>query len=311
MTTYSINRTRDHNAVAAASNVLAVIVLVGALAGSGFLALRIEPQVSVSTGLSASVQENIEKSASASLFGQFRSSMADFLWLKVDKYTHSGVDLRGLTEEEKQASSVDQVASGDGGKENGNREHRGDETTVVPSADRDWRGIYGHLERAVQPYQDMEHHEHSDSKEALPLFRLMTWSNPHFIPGYTTGAAMIARDRAKLDEAIAFLKEGLTNNPDSIEIPCDLGAMLTTRKRDFAQAMPYLQTAIRNGSRRDISTMTDDEKEAYQSAFRWIVLNRREAQDPAAARAAAEVGIRVFPDDVVCRNYLTSVGVKN
>ncbi len=306
--TYSISRSQGGSTI---TSVLGIIVLVATLAGSGLLALRIEPQVAVSTGLSASVQENIEKSASASLFGQFRSSMADFLWLKVDKYTHGGVDLRGLTDQEKEASSADQVASADGGKEKGNREHRGDETTVVPSAAKDWRGIYGNLERAVQPYQDMEHHEHRGSEEALPLFRLMTWSNPHFIPGYTTGAAMIARDRAKLDEAVAFLKEGLTHNPESIEIPNDLGAMLTARKREFAQAMPYLQQAIRNGSVRDISSMSDDEREAYQSAFRWIVLNRREARDPAAARAAAEAGIRLFPDDVVCQNYLKSVAVKN
>ncbi|MES2463048.1 MAG: hypothetical protein V4671_20880 [Armatimonadota bacterium] len=300
--TYPISRTRSGSLL---TNTAGVALLAATLAGIGFLGLRIEPQVVVSTGLSASAQEKIEKSASASLFGQFRSSMADFLWLKVDKYTHGGVDLRGLTEQEQQDSRRDQVASGDGGKENGNREHRGDETTVVPSATRDWRGIYGNLERAVQPYQDMEHHKHSDSKEALPLFRLMTWSNPHFISGYTVGAAMIARDSAKIGEAIAFLKEGLTNNPQSIEIPSDLGALLTTKKRDFAQAVPYLHQAIRNGAQRDISTMTDDEREAYQSAYRWMVLNRREAGDSAAARAAAETGILVFPDDVVCRHYLS------
>jgi hypothetical protein len=74
--------------------------------------------------------------------------------------------------------------------------------------------------------------------------------------------------------------------------------------------MPYLQQAIRSGHQRDIATLSDDEKEAYQSAFRWVVLNRREAGDPAAARAAAEAGLRLFPDDVVCRHYLDSVRAK-
>jgi tetratricopeptide (TPR) repeat protein len=305
--TYSVSRTGGSSLAAGA---LGAALLAAALAGSGFLALRIEPQVSVSTGLSASMQENIEKSASASLFGQFRSSMADFLWLKVDKYTHSGVDLRGLTEQEKANSSADKVASGDGGKENGNREHRGDETTVIPSADNDWRGFYGNLEREVQPYQGMDKHSHRDPKESLPLFRLMTWSNPHFISGYTVGAAMIARDRTKLDDAIAFLKEGLTNNPDSIEIASDLGAILTTRKREYTQAMPYLMQAIRSGQIRDIATLTDDERDAYQAAFRWTVLNRREAKDLSVARAAAEAGLKLFPEDVVCRHYLESVTKK-
>ena len=285
-------------------------VLTLAMAGMGTLALRIEPQVNVTAGLSATAQEKVDKSASASLFGQFRSSMADFLWLKVDKYAHSGVDLRGLTDEEKKNKAAGQVASQDGGKEQGNREHRGDETTVVPSANNDWRGIYGSLEREVQPYQNMAHHTHRDPKEALPLFRLMTWSNPHFIPGYTVGAAMIARDHAKVDDAVAFLKEGMTSNPDSIEIASDLGAMLTIRKHDYAQALPILKQSIDNGRKRDMTTLSDDEKEAYQAAYRWTVLNRREAKDPVAARAAAETGLKLFANDVVCRHYLESIGVK-
>lgn len=288
------------------ANMLGVVLLAVALAGSGFLALRIEPQVSVSDTLSAGAQEKIEKSASASLFGQFRSSMADFLWLKVDKYTHSGVDLRGLTEKEKQKSGPDKVASGDGGKESGNREHRGDETTVVPSEGKDWRGFYGNLEREVQPYQNMENHTHRDPKEALPLFRLMTWSNPHFIPGYTVGAAMIARDHSKQEDAIAFLKEGMTNNPESIEIASDLGGFLTSKKRDFTQALPYLHRAVLSGQKRDKNTLSEDELDAYEAAFRWIVLNRREAGDPAAAHMAAEAGLKLFPTDVVCKQYLIS-----
>jgi hypothetical protein len=302
--TYPISQSSGSNILA---TVLGIAVVATTLAGSGFLALRIEPQVNVSTGLSATAQEKLDQSASASLFGQFRSSMADFLWLKVDKYTHSGVDLRGLTDQEKQTKNADQVSSGDGGKEKGNREHRGDETTVIPSAKRDWRGFYGDLEREVQPYADMEHHEHRDPKESLPLFRLMTWSNPHFIPGYTVGAAMIARDHSKLDDSIAFLKEGMVNNPDSIEIASDLGAVLTNKKRDYIPALAYLKQAVESGNKRDLSTMSDDEKEAYQAAYRWIVLNRREAKDPVAARAAAETGLKLFPDDIVCRHYLESV----
>ncbi|MBC8102908.1 MAG: hypothetical protein H7Z41_10005 [Cytophagales bacterium] len=291
----------------AAFAALGFAALASAMACSGVLALKIEPMVQVSAGLSAADQVRVEKAAATSLFGQFRSSMADFLWLKVDKYAHSGVDLRGVTEQEQRSQNADAVQSADGGREQGNRNHTGDETTVVPSAKRDWRGFYGKMEREVQPYRDMSQHTHNDPKEALPLFRLMTWSNPHFISGYTVGAAMIARDRAKLGEAIAFLKEGLVNNPQSIEISSDLGAMLTARKRDFAGAMPYLRQAIASGARHDFATLTDDENEAYQNAFRWAVLNRREVGDTRAARAAAEAGLARFPNDVVCRRYLTSV----
>jgi hypothetical protein len=288
------------NAVSALAGAAAIA---GTLAITGSIAVRVDPIVSQApAGMSVAQQERVDKAASASLFGQFRSSMADFLWLKVDKYLHSGVDLRGVTPLEREANNADRVTSARG--EGGNRAHHGDETTVVPSAERDWRGIYGDLERQVQPYKNMDHHTHRDPKEALPLFRLMTWSNPHFVPGYVTGASLIARDPTRYREAIDFLLEGERNNPESIEIEDALGMMYTAKTRQFREGLPFLTRAIALGASRDRQTFTEDESDAYEGAYRWLVLNRREAKDPTAARRAAIEGLKVFPDDVVCRNYL-------
>lgn len=288
-----------------AQNVAGVLAIAACCTLSIVIARQVAPVVQNGpSGMTRAEQEHVDQAASASLLGQFRSSMSDFLWLKVDRYVHGGVELRGQTPQEKAAGNADAVTSADGGQENGNREHRG-ETTVIPSARRDWRGPLGDLERAVQPYQDMSHHTHRDPKEALPIFRLMTWSNPHFIPGYTVGAAMMARGgKDKLDPAIDFLKEGERNNPDSIEIAQALGEMYTSRKRDFPTGMPYLAQAMALGKARDKSTLTDDEDEAFQNAYRWAVLNRREAGDQKAARAYALEGMRLYPGDVVCRDYL-------
>ena len=280
----------------------AVVFASGAFWANGAVADRVTPLVAdAPAGMSAAQQERVDKFASASLFGQFRASMSDFLWLKVDKYLHNGVDLRGTTETEKKQNAND-VASATA---DGNRAHHaGEETTVVPSAARDWRGPFGSIERSVQPYQDMAHHTHRDPKEALPLFRLMTLSNPHFIPGYTTGAAMIARDKTKYGEAQAFLLEGGKNNPNSIEIAEALGSLLTLQKRDFAAALPYLRHAVSLGDARDPQSLSADERDALENAYRSLVLNRREAGDAPAALAAAKKGIALFPDDPVCRHYL-------
>ena len=294
-----------------AAKVATVLVLAISLAGAGRIGHLAEPSVVSAAGLSLSQQERLDKAASASLFGQFRSSVADFLWLKVDKYTHNGVEIRGLTQAEKtgavKAGSVkaDAVKSAGGKDAEGMRAHSGSETTVIPSANRDWRGPLGALEREVQPYQDMSHHKHRDPKETLPLFRLMTLSNPHFIPGYTTGAAMIARDKTRYIEAIDFLIEGERQNPDSIEIQTALGLLMTAKTRTYARALPHLQKAIALGAARDKKLFAEDEEEAYQNAFRWLILNRREARDPVAARRAAEACLRVYPDDVVSHHYLS------
>ena len=294
-----------------AAKVATVLVLAIGLAGAGRIGHLAEPSVVSASGLSLSQQERLDKAASASLFGQFRSSVADFLWLKVDKYTHNGVEIRGLTQAEKTgavkagAVKADAVKSAGGKDVEGMRAHSGSETTVIPSANRDWRGPLGALEREVQPYQDMSHHKHRDPKETLPLFRLMTLSNPHFIPGYTTGAAMIARNKTRYEEAVSFLLEGERQNPDSIEIQTALGLLLTAKIHDYARALPHLQKAIVLGAARDKKTLTEDEDEAYQNAFRWLILNRREARDPAAARQAAAACLRVYPDDVVSHHYLS------
>jgi hypothetical protein len=285
---------------AAVKGLVAAVLAIGGLAGGGVLAGRVKPEVETSTvGMSAAQHERIEQMASASLFGQFRSSMADFLWLKVDKYLHNGVDLRGLTPLEKEAQNADKVGSADK-----DWKHRGDETTVVPSRDRDWRGAFGDVEREVHPYQDMTAHTHRDTKEALPLFRLMTWSNPHFIAGYTVGASMIARDPAKVQEAVAFLSEGAKHNPENIEIETALGQILTARAKDYPAALPHLIRALNVSAARDRKTFSEDEDEAYQNAFRWLVLNRRESGDIEAAHRVAVAGLRVYPDDVVCRHFL-------
>ena len=255
------------------------------------------------SGMSAKEQEKLEKFASASLFGQFRSSMADFLWLKVDKYLHNGVDLRGTTDAEKAAQTTDQVSSAKG--EEGNRAHRvGEETTIVPSKAHDWRGRFGDVERAIQPYQNMDGHTHRDPKEALPLFRLMTISNPHFVPGYTIGGFMIARDKTKLKEAEAFLLEGAKQNPQSIEIEEGLGNLLTVHEHDFPAALPHLQKALALGAARDPKALTDDESESYENAFRWLVLGHRDAGNTKEAVEAARQGLAHFPQDPVCRHYL-------
>jgi tetratricopeptide (TPR) repeat protein len=278
---------------------LAAVALISLLTVTNSISAKVQPALESTAGMSQEQQEKLEQIASASLFGQFRTSMADFLWLKTDKYLHNGVDLRGTTELEKEAGHADKVESA-----KGEVIQHAEETTVVPSQRRDWRGFIGNIERQVRPYEDMSNHAHKDPKEALPLFRLMTWSNPHFIPGYIVGSALIAMDRAKVPEAIDFLSEGVKNNPESIEINNALGQMLTSKVRRYDEALPYLRKSIALAHARDAKTLTEDEMDAWQNAYRWTVLNRREAGDAAAARQAATEGLKFFPQDVVCRRYL-------
>jgi tetratricopeptide (TPR) repeat protein len=269
---------------------------------AGTIALAAKPHVTVQTqGMSTSQQKKFEEAAASSLFGQFRTSMADFLWMKTDKYLHNGIDLRGMTDKEKQAHLPEaQTAHDDGLKHS-------DETTVVPAAAGDWRGFYGDLERHTQPYKNMEHHEHADSKEALPLFRMMTVSNPHFISGFKVGGAMMLKSNPK--EGIAFIEEGIKHNPQSIELYTLMGGeVYTSHLKQYDKAIFYLEKSLEIVKHTDTKALTPDEAESFTEAFtdtyRWMILAYREKGDHVQARRYAKECLQFFPNDVTATHYL-------
>jgi tetratricopeptide (TPR) repeat protein len=282
---------------------LAVFILCNTgLMVAGAIALQIKPQIaSESDGMSMSQQEKFEGTAASSLFGQFRTSMADFLWMKTDKYLHNGVELRGMTEKEKKANLTQAQT-----KTNDGLQHS-DATTVVPAAAGDWRGFYGSLERQVEPYKNMEHHEHASPKEALPLFRLMTVSNPHFIPGFKVGGAMMLKQKPK--EAVAFIAEGIKNNPNSVELLTLMGGEVYTRHfKQYDTGISYLEKALEVAKKRDPKSLSDYEleefTEAYTSAYRWMILAYREKGDHVQGKRYAKECLEHFPQDVTATHYL-------
>jgi tetratricopeptide (TPR) repeat protein len=280
---------------------VAVLCAVALTAGNA-LSARLRPVLVTGGGLNRAQQEQLEKNASVSLFGQFRSSMADFLWLKADRYLHKGVDLRAKTETEHATARAQNVKTTEAEQED-HRSH-GDETTVVPAKEFDWRGRLGDLERAVQPFQAMGDHHHEDPKETLPLFRLMTRTNPNFVPGYVVGAAMMARDRTKIREGLAFLQEGERNNPDSIEIQEGLAYFHAALLKELPLAIQHATRGLALATGRDRTTFTDEEKEAHQALFRWAVLAYRDSGKVEEAKAYARAGLALYPEDVVCRRML-------
>jgi hypothetical protein len=187
-----------------------------------------------------------ETHASASLLGQFRTNGSSWLWLRTDLYLHNGVELRPLTEAERRIGRKGVgSAEADLGKAMGDD----DVVTSIPSADRDFRGWFGELERATAPYRGMTNHTHNDPEQALPLFRLMTWLDPSFIDGWTTGATVIARERNKegTRKSLQFLHEGLQANPGSVSILNNIAFIHITRQRDLATAVRYLEGQGRPG----------------------------------------------------------------
>ena len=78
--------------------------VIAAAVGAGAAATGFRDEVNPSiqgAGLEAG-----EQAAGASLLGQFRSSASSSLYQRTDLYLHGGVELRPMTEGEKQAGKV-------------------------------------------------------------------------------------------------------------------------------------------------------------------------------------------------------------
>jgi tetratricopeptide (TPR) repeat protein len=236
------------------------------------------------------------RNAGASLVGEFRGSVAGYLWLKSDEYLHGGVRLRPMTEEEiargaHRATSGDHVVA-----------HEGFETSVVPAPELDPRGVWGDIERQVKPYYEMHGHKHRDPREAAPLFRFMTWVDPTFVPGYTVGAFIVRRSGPDgPEQAMRLLREGLAHNPESVAVHTEYGRALLGAKR-YGEAEEELRTAIRLGKQ---ARLSEWDAEALPHAYRWLVLLYREIGRQQDAVAWAKAGIELFPDDPIFERTLT------
>jgi hypothetical protein len=238
-----------------------------------------------------------ETHAATSLLGQFRTSVSSWLWLRTDLYLHNGVAMRPLTDAERRAG--DRAAT---------HAHAEDEklhddsnfTTVVPSAEHDFRGVFGDVERATQAWKDMRGHSHNDPRVALPLYRLMTWVDPHFIPGWTVGAHVLTRDGTERANRLALelLAQGKAANPQSIAIRKEIAYVWARKIGDWERALPYFEEARAIG-RAHPRIGDETELEALRDVYRWLALWYRDAGRHGDQTAAAREGLARFAGDPV------------
>jgi len=144
----------------------------------------------------------------------------------------------------------------------------------------------------------MHNHTHNDPVVALPLYRLMTWLDPQFIQGWTIGGMILARDHSGDGTArsLAFLREGWAANPKCVDIPCQIGYTIYTRRGDLSEAIRYLEIARANGYPRR-HQLEDQEKEALRTTYHFLALCYRDAHRADREQDTLQQGMQVFPDD--------------
>lgn len=94
-------------------------------------------------------------------------------------------------------------------------------------------------------YQHEYEHEGktlAENSAIMPLIRLITLLDPHFVQAYDFGAYHLAVNLKKHKESIAFLEEGLANNPNSFDLNWEYG-FLMYKDKSYERALPYLLKA--------------------------------------------------------------------
>ena len=248
--------------------------------------------------------EVFEEKPAASLVGGFRTSTASFLYGRAHEYMHGGVIFRAATPFEEMTGK--RIAShGD----NLDSHHGAAETSTVPEGESDPRGYWGAIERETQPFIDIRFHGHRDLKEALPLFRMMTWSDPHFVEGYSMGTYLIfsAADNRNLQRAMEFLEEGIEHNPKSYILHKDRGQYQLYNFKNADEAGKSFLAAARAIESAPKERLNERKAE---EAWTGLVQAFRKMGDTKNEVEWARRGLKRFPDCQSCKVTLRRQGLK-
>lgn len=264
---------------------------------AGFFADRAEPALTPSEGFGSEELHHASHSMPMTLLGQFRTNLDAYLWLKTIDYLHGGITYRPFTAAER----------GKGMREHkhdmgGFAEHECGGPTLIPSKEKDWRAIFGDLERNLQPYRPGSA-RHSDPQELIPWYRVQTLINPLDVNAYATCAFFLADFAREPERALAFLKEGAENNPNSPVLHGAVGQLYFEKWQDYDKAIPCLEKAIAVGTEMHERDCMDEK--AMGDAYLFLARAYRERGELDMALRTAEEGMTHFPGNAlistICR----------
>ncbi|MCH8529023.1 MAG: hypothetical protein LAT79_18025 [Kiritimatiellae bacterium] len=228
--------------------------LIGILV-AGILGHRVNP-MAYTGGRSRDDEERLRRNSSAiaTMLGEFRTSMSDIMFIKTERYLHAGVGYvphmaESVMTAEQLSEEVDEHQSELGIPDDDHHHHPHDPDlegfeldhdhagtpTLIPAAERDFRGFIGRLHREVKPWRDPEKaHIHTDGRELLPWFRMMTLTDPNYVRGFVAGGFWLQTEGEDL--AIDFINEGLRLNPDAFQLYVSRGFLTIRQYRRLNEA---------------------------------------------------------------------------
>jgi len=222
------------------------------------------------------------------MFGDGRKLLAAQFFTMADVYFHSGYYPSVF---DKNSGEQKEIISASHGKKESEEDEKNEDFLGKP---KDWIDAFGRNFKITQH----THLESGNEREMLPWLRLAADLDPQKVDTYTVGAFFLRDHLHRPDQAEAFLREGLRNNPDSAEILFELGRFYHDSTKDINRARNVWELGIKKFLQQSEQEMKDnrlvfeeiavnlahleDDAGNYDQAINWFRAAQKVSLDPGA-----------------------------
>ena len=186
------------------------------------------------------------------IFGEFRDYLSIVSFLNADMYFHGGVSHtleEGETLHLLEEKDIRQDQHVNGKMEHHDHDHHhGEEIKAVTN------NVLLNINNAIA----LTEHKHllgNEEKELLPWLYYSVKLNPHNILAYVIAGYWVGIRMKQPEEAVSFLKKGLTDNPRSWELYKTIGEIYFIGEKDYKKAQGYFERAKDIGDSENIDNM--------------------------------------------------------
>lgn len=266
------------------------------------LAVTVEPRLTETKLLDRHDRSPVEV-----MLGDARRMFAGHFFVKADVYFHSGYYPSMFDaapgHESHIATGAGTVAGDDHEAE---ADFLGKPRDIIDRFSRSfYPSTHTHLDAAPEPE---EHHEHETAeehaahatpslvREMLPWLRVTASLDPNRIETYTVGAYWLRTRLKNVEQAEAFLRDGLRVNPRSYAILFELGRIYSEAHHDETRARNVWEAALTRWNEQERGKKEEDRDDFLLLQITWhLALLEQAAGDYEKAIALLELAKTVSP----------------
>lgn len=246
-----------------------------------------------------------EKSLLKVALGDARLMLANHFYTKADVYFHSGY-YPTMFEQAQQFTAANHLAehhAHSGSQKEEEEEEKGADFLGKP---HDWIDAFGrHFYPSTHSHLDKE----GEAKEILPWLRISAELDPHRVETYTVAAFFLVSNMRKPDEAEAFLRQGLRENPNSPEILFELGKIYEESRHDTNHAENLWELALRRWQQLDASGQKPEQRTCNSIVANLAVIEEQKG-NLEKSLSYLEIEAKVSPEPAVVEKRIQELKAK-